>query len=644
MAKKKKIMILTNPPWISTGLGENGKFLAQYLMKTGKYEVIYYCQQVTTNDTHHRQMPWKSVGCIPGDQNVINQLQQDQGRWRYVAYGNMLIDQVINEFKPDILWCSDDAWSFPDIHKKSWAQVLNLVYHITVDSKPVLPLAYEQAKMCKNFYTWAKFASDEIKRQGIEYSHVKQIYGMSHNSIFSPIHKLEKADLRKQFGIKDSTIIIGYVFRNQLRKEALNLLLALKEFKNENPLADVKIHLHTSVSEMGQGWDFPRLMDYYKIDKNDVLFTHLCKSCKRWEVKPYIKSNEPNGEDWNCRFCNAQKSVITPNIGDSVLDEEMRFVYGLWDASVSPITSGGMEYHNVQSLLCGLPLASTNYSSGEDFAEQPFVYSINWHPRFEAGSSFIKAANDVKSIKNFIAKMYKCSDKERREIGEKGREWAVKTFSVENIGKQWEEVFDALPDVDTSKITLDVKPKNDSFPNPNITDDSEWVKSLYKNILNMDVAENDKGLSDWLSALKNGKNRNDIYNFFINTAREENNKTQKPVDFSAILDKNGKKRGLFVIKESIGDIVLCTQLFESFHDQYPNHDLYVACDPKFFEILMGNPYIHKVIAYQAFMEQEMICIGASQSEKFFDVYMHPAIQSQRVLNYLSNDNIAHCLK
>jgi len=632
MSRKKKIVLLTNPPWLSTGLAENGKYLAQYLEKTNKYDLTYYCQQVGTNDGHHRQMPWKSRGCLPeNDPQRMQYIMQDEGRKRWAAYGNLLIDEVVDNVKPDILWASDDIWSFPDFHKKSWWDQLNTILHITVDSKPILPLAYEQAKVCKNFYTWAKFASAEMIKQGIEYSHVKQIYGMSNTQIYSPITKKEKSDLRKQFNINEKTLIIGYVFRNQLRKSVPELLTAFKEFKKENPHADVKLHLHTSVSEMGNGWDIPRLIDYHKINRADVLFTYFCKNCKKWEVKSYA------GEDLNCRYCGAEKSVITPNIADSVLDEEMRFIYGLWDASISPITSGGMEYHNVQSLLCGLPLASTNYSSGEDFAAQPFVYSITWHPRGEAGTSFIKSSNDIASIKNYISKMYKISEKDRNEIGEKGRDWAVKTFSADTIGKQWENVFDALPEIDGSKITIEVKPKNDSFANPAIENDFEWVKSLYKNILNMDVADNDSGLMNWINALKQGKSRNDIYQYFLHVAREENNKNQKPQDFSVMLDKNGKKRGLLVMKESIGDILVSTQLYEDFHNEYPEYDLYVAIDPKFAEVLLGNPHIHKVLAYQPFMEQEMMCIGAGQDNKLFDVYFHPAVQSQRQLNYLSRN-------
>ena len=640
MSHKKKIIISSDALWLRSGLAENAKYLMRHLVKTGKYDLVYYAQQVSVGDPNHRQMFVKSIGCLPDNPTEIQHIMADEGRKRWAAYGGYMMDRVIEEEKPDIFVGVNDIWSYPDPHKKSWFNKLNFVYHITVDSKPILPLAYEQARACKNYFTWAKFAQKEMIKQGIEYSHVKQIYGMSNIDIYSPITKNEKSDLRKKFGINEKTVLIGYVFRNQLRKSVPELLIAFKEYKKENPFIDVKLHLHTHVPEMAGGWDIPRLMDYHKINKNDVLFTYYCKNCKQWEVKPY------EGEDRKCRYCHAEKDVITPNIGDGVADDEMRYIYGLWDASVSPITSGGMEYHNVQSLLCGKYLASTNYSSGEDFAEQPFVYSISWHPRGEHGTSFIKSSNDINSIKGFISKVCKMSQRDFDDIGEKSRDWALKTFSADVIGKQWENVFDNLPDVDTSKITIEVESKNDQYAMPNITDDLSWVKDLYKNILKMDVPDHDSGVVFWISSIKNGRSRQDIYNYFISVARDENNKNQKPVDFGTFLDKNGKKRALFVIKQSIGDVLICTQLFESLHEQYPNTDLYVATDMKYASVLLGNPYVHKILPYQDFMESEMACIGAGQpvGNELFNYYFHPAIQTQRQLNYLSADSIAQKLQ
>jgi hypothetical protein len=131
--------------------------------------------------------------------------------------------------------------------------------------------------------------------------------------------------------------------------------------------------------------------------------------------------------------------------------------------------------------------------------------------------------------------------------------------------------------------------------------------------------------------------RQQVVDFFRKTAVEDNSKNQPAgQDFWSVIDKTtGKKRGLFVIKESIGDIIIISSLFRSFHEQHPNTDLYVAADTKYHELLVGNPLIFKVLSYIPAMEQEMSMVGTGQKEGFFDFFYHPAIQTQRLLSYLS---------
>lgn len=139
------------------------------------------------------------------------------------------------------------------------------------------------------------------------------------------------------------------------------------------------------------------------------------------------------------------------------------------------------------------------------------------------------------------------------------------------------------------------------------------------------------------------KIRQNIYNYFIKVANDENSKNQKPQDFRIMLDcHRNNKRALLIIKQSIGDCILVTQLLESFKKIHKDIDLYLATDPQYFEIFEGNTNIHKVIQYQSFMESEMACIGTLQNkgDQYFDYYFHTAIGTQRILNYLSVDKFA----
>lgn len=637
---KRRILLQTNPPWIKTGLAEAGKTLMKYLHKTGKYDLGYYCTQTSIGDHNLQLTPWKSYGALPTDPRAIQELNNDPGKARDAAYGAWNIDNVIKDFKPDIYLGSDDIWFAPKNHymDKSWWKQVNPILHVTVDSLPVLDQAYEQAILTPNYFTWAKFAANEMKARNSKCSHVGQIYGATDTTKFSPIADAERSDLRKRFGIGDNTVVFLFVFRNQLRKQGVQCLEAFAHFKREHPTADAKLWFHTSFSERGQGWDIPKMAGYYGVKIEDILATYTCKTCGNWHVASY------RGEDLDCPYCGAKKSMITVNIVNGVPDEQMRYVYGVSDACISAFSSGGQEYHNSQSLLCGKPLASTNYSSGADFCEQPFVYTLGFSTYIEQGTNFIKATTSTRDIKNYMVKVWKSSRRELIEWGEKGREWATKTFSIETIGAQWMEVFDKLPVKDWSSITLTQEPKNDQFPFPTIEDENQFIHSLYVNILKMNEPEHGDGFKNWKEVLRKGSARQSVYDFFINEARKENAKNQAAgQDFWSMIDKTtGRPRVLLLIKESIGDIIMVTSLFRSLADQHPGADIYVMAEAKYHELLLGNPYVFRVLPYLPAAEQEMLMMGAGQpdSEAYFSAFYHPCIQTQRLLSYLSEPSPA----
>lgn len=632
MSRKKKILLQTNAPHLKTGLGQNGRYLMKHLLKTGKYEVVYYCTNgVFQNDPNLGRMPCKAYGCLPSDQNVLNQLGQNPGYARDVGYGAYFIDEIMKNERPDVYWESDDLWSTNGYLEKSWFKHTNVVFHKTADSVPILDVAYQQAKATPYFYTWVKFAADEMKRVDPTLTNVSYIHPIVDTEHFSPISAAEKEDLRRRFGIDSDCVIFHTTNRNQYRKRFPETIAAFALFKKAFHKANAKLHFHTAFGEKAQGFDIPKVAAMHGLKNEDILCTYVCKNCGQWHVTSY------RGEDIDCPYCGAKKSMGTPTVGHGVPDEEMRLLHGIFDAGISAFNSGGAELWSVASLLCGLPTAVTDYFCGVDFTEQSFVTPIKWNPYYQEGTNFVKAANSPESIRDFMVKIYTMSAAEKQRISEEGRAWSAKTFSVETIGAQWEAVFDSIIPKDWSSIVLEYVKKNESYPMPQIEDNESWLRALYNNILM--VEPDPKGLSDWMTSLANGAPREHIYNCFVNIAKNDNAKNGKAPAFSSLLDKDsGKKRGLIVIKESIGDCIMVTQLFESFHEQYPNTDLYLATDPKYFEIFDGNPHVKKCIPYMPHMENELHMIGAGQKGSFFDVYMHPAIGSQRILSYLSNSN------
>ena len=114
----------------------------------------------------------------------------------------------------------------------------------------------------------------------------------------------------------------------------------------------------------------------------------------------------------------------------------------------------------------------------------------------------------------------------RTEMGVQAREFVLNNYSIEVVGKFFEDLFDELPLIDWSQIDLTPKParekKSGLYSRLKSLDNSKWLLDIYKNILNMDIDENDNGYKYWMNEFVKGKSREVILNFFTHTARKEN--------------------------------------------------------------------------------------------------------------------------
>ncbi len=629
VASRKKILLQTNAPWLKSGLGENGRYLMKHLLRTGKYDLTYYCTNgILSNDPNLGRMPCKAYGVIPADQNVINQLNAHQEQLRHASYGAMLVDEVIKEVKPDIWWESDDLWSTNGYLDKPWFKHVHAVFHKTPDSRPILDVAFQQARATPHYTVWSEFAAKEMKKRDPKLAHVRHIYGMFDTAHFSPLTPAEKLDLRKRFGLDPKALIFHTTNRNQLRKCFVQTIEAFAKFKRDNPRIKAHLHFHTAFNEKAMGWDIAGQAKFHGLAPADILTTYICRACGNWHIAPYA------GDEVNCPHCGTEKGMITPNINLGIPDDEMRLMHGVCDAGLSIFDSGGLERFSVSSLMCGLPTAISAYSCGEDFMHLPFVHAVEWEPFYQPGSSFMKATPKVASLVKFMERVAALSSADRQALAEQGRDWAVRTFSVETIGRQWEDLFDALPPKDWSSVTPEqLKPvmKNEEFPLPDVLDAEQFIKTLYNKILL--VEPDPEGMKNWLAQINQGASRRAIYDFFIGRARAENAPHRPPPDFAKLFDDNQRKRVLLVMKESGGDVFICTALFRGLKAVYPDADLYVATERKFHDILALNPHVHKVLEYHPGMNHELLM------KQHVDYFYYPGVATQALLNYLTHEQL-----
>jgi glycosyltransferase involved in cell wall biosynthesis len=630
---RKKIVFQSDFSLAKTGFGRNAKAIIKYLYKTGKYDITHYSCGMQKGNPQLERTPWKSCGSLPNNQQEVDKLNKDPHLARMASYGDYLLDETIKEEKPDVYIAVQDIWGVDFAIDRPWFNKINSVIWTTLDSLPILESAVKCAPKVKNYWIWSDFATKALHNLG--HKHVKTVHGALDTENFYKLPDQDRKNLRLKFNIDQNKFMVGFVFRNQLRKSVPNLLEGYAIWKKQNNIKNSGLLLHT---HFGEGWNIIKLAKEYNIDEKEIYTTYICKSCGAYEIKNFT------GQDLDCKFCGNQKSQITTNVGIGITEEELNEVYNLMDVYCHPFTSGGQEIPIQEAKLAELITLVTNYSCGEELCkEEAHSLPLDWSEYREHGTEFIKASTCPKSIAENLQKVYSMSEKERVENGRKAREWTIENYSINTVGKIIEDFIDSCPEVDNN-LSFAIEEKDPYHVVPNIKDDGEWVLYLYKNILkSKEINKDDDGYKHWMMELQKGTKRNDIENYFRQVAIQDNNKT-KTVSFEDLLDKDDDgKRLLYVMPESIGDVFLSTSLFKSIKEQYPNYNLYVATKPEYFEVLQANPYIHKTIQYISQMDSLPWLEGIGTHKGFFEIAFLPYSQTQRFLTYLHNGktNIAY---
>ena len=373
----------------------------------------------------------------------------------------------------------------------------------------------------------------------------------------------------------------------------------------------------------------------YGVPVSEILTTYVCKKCGDFQVKPY------NGEDKDCPLCGSSKSQVTTSVGFGITEEQLNKVYNLMDVYCHPFTSGGQEIPIQEAKLTELITLVTDYSCGEESCEEGSgSIPLNWTEYREHQTEFRKASTCPISIASSIDSVYEMSKEERKKQGELSRKWAIDNFSVEVIGKKFEEFIDSNPASGYDFSDEDPNSKKPNYPDafvPHIESDSEWVLALYKKILNLDNHVNDEGYKTWMNSLANKVPRSQVEDYFRKVAREHNAK-YFPMKIEDYLDKEDKgKRILYVMPDSPVDVFLSTALFKSIKIKYPEYNLYVATKPENFSILLANENVHATIPYTPQFDNPLHLEGVNDEGGYFEIAFTPHLSTQRISNYIHND-------
>jgi hypothetical protein len=628
--RKKRVLFLTDYAGAFTGFGKQCKLLLSYLYKTGKYEILNAAQGVQTNDIFDKKFPWKTVGVLPNDPEKINQINQDPNLARNAAYGALEINNIVKDFKPDVIFSVNDTWGSQFVVDMPFFNKIPTVCWNTFDSLPLLPDTIERANKIKNYWTWSDFARKEFHKLG--FNHVKNQYPLVNTNNFYKLPDSKINEIKARFGLSPDAFIIGFVFRNQLRKLINTQIEAYSLFKKHNPeIKNTFLYTHT---HYGEGWDIHRLCQQYGVDPREILCTYVCKETGQYFIAPFHGQDIENPITKN-------KTLVTANVQAGVTDEQLNEIYNIFSLYSHPATSGACELPCVEAALTEKIVVTCDYSFGEDIIEHnKGSIPIKFTFYTEHGTQFLKSQPSAYELSKIFKKVYEMKPQTKYKMEQDSRTWALENYSIEVNGHKISQFIDKCEILD-DKI-FDFSVINTNIPNPdavveNNTDNKTWVKSLYKLILDRDVPDHDEGLVHWLHKLEQNAPREQIENYFRQVAREDLSKNNSTTNFEDFLDKNDKgKRILMVMPQSAGDVFWTTSLFESIKNLYPDYNLYYATKREYMDILDGNKYIHKVIEYHPAMDNLLWSEGMGSHEGYFEITFLPYIGTQRILNYLHN--------
>jgi glycosyltransferase involved in cell wall biosynthesis len=627
--RKKRVLFLTDYAGAFTGFGKQCKLLLTYLYKTGKYEILNAAQGTPKHGPHTEKYPWKTIGVLPDDPQKIQQINQDPNLARNAAYGALEINNIVKDFKPDVIFSINDTWGSQFVADMPFFKKIPTVCWNTFDSLPLLPDTIEKAKKLDYYWTWSDFARKEFHKLG--FNHVKNQYPLVNTNNFYKLPDSKIAEIKARFGLPQDAFIIGFVFRNQLRKLVNTQIEAYALFKKHNPeIKNTFLYTHT---HYGEGWDIHRLCQQYGVDPREVLCTYVCKETRQYFIAPF------HGQDIENPITK-RKTLITVNVGLGVTDEQLNEIYNIFSLYSHPATSGACELPCVEAALTEKIITTCGYSFGEDIIEYN-KGSIEMKFTFytEHGTQFLKSQPSAYELSKIFKKVYEMKPQIKYKMEQESRNWALENYAIEVNGDKIAEFIDNQKFSNDEDFNFNVNSNNN--PNPearieNNSDNKEWVKSLYKLILDREVTDQDEGLIHWLHKIEQKVPKEQIENYFRQVAKEELSKNN-PLNFEDLLDKDDYgKRALIVMPESIGDVFMITSLFKSFKEVYPNYNLYLATKQEYFDILIGNPYIHKIIPYIPQMDNLLWLEGAGGHKGFFEIAFLPHIGTQRILNYLHN--------
>lgn len=482
--KKKRLFIVNDASFITSGYGVYGKELLTRLHNTGKYDIAELGCYADKDNPSIKGIPWKFYpNAVQNNDKRIEEYKKSSVN----QFGNWRFTRCLFDFKPHIVFDVRDYWMSSYQEISSLRPYFHWVLMPTVDSAPQKTewlYTFANADIIVPYTQWAKNVLTNSCGHKINLFPKIANAGVDSKE-FYPISNREN-HVKRIFDTDKELSIVGTVMRNQRRKLFDDLFVAYRKYlnrllsDNNSELYDRSfLYIHTSFPEE-TGWDIPSLLhEHGMLDKTYI--TYVCRKCKHYFPSKFQSTVI------KCKYCNNHTATLS-SVVNGVDNKQLNEIYNLFDLYMQYAICEGFGMPQVEAGSCGVPIASVDYSAMSEIVENLNGIKIPVLKLFrEIESGAYRALPDVEKTTNILYEYLSVATKEYRHAKrEKTRNLCVSQYTWDIVASVWEECFDSI---DTSK-KLDWscvppnKTRHENMSVPGNLNPKEFVEYICSNIIN----------------------------------------------------------------------------------------------------------------------------------------------------------------
>ncbi len=394
MSKKKwKILTISDHPMVSSGVGNQTRYILEGLLATGKYQFRSLGGAMKHKDYRPQRIAaW-------GEDWIILPID---------GYGNEdIMREILDSEEFDAVWFMTDPRFYGWIANMSDEirdrNIPMLYYHVW-DNYPVPDYNKPFYDSCDFIGCISKLTHDIVQQLGHNESS-EYIPHAVNADIFKPWTEAEILAKRAEtLKSKKDKFVVYYNSRNARRKMTSDVIKVFKYFIDEvGDNAFLLMHCDPRDKEGANLLEVARMLGV----RNDQL-----------------------------AFSNAR-----------LPDEDIAAMYNIADVTMNISNNEGFGLSCLESLSCGTPVIVNKTGGLQDQAADDegneFGVVVTPSTRSLTGSQQIPYIFDDRcSDEDLVAalkKIYEMSRKERRELGLKAREWTEKRFSMKGMVNSWDK-------------------------------------------------------------------------------------------------------------------------------------------------------------------------------------------------------------